>query len=239
MAEALLGFCAYTAATKAPMDVPVRRSIDILAFSISRRIPKWASPLAPPPPSATPILKNLLINKKRIISQFVGEDAFLPGESWPGSSSGPKQGRDPSLPLAGLHSLPKPNPSLPRLPLRKPTKLHLLSPFPPVLTPPGEPDPDSFPLPSLATAGLRIGIAKAGYLHSDKLNPLSLLTAYSRDTETYADENLVFLSDPGISEATRRIPGEHHYLFWYPEPQSCRRHRTPMNFPISLAILEV
>jgi hypothetical protein len=91
----------------------------------------------------------------------------------------------------------------------------------------------------LATAGLRIGIAKAGYLHSYKLNPLSLLTAYSRDTDTYGDENLVFLSDPGISEATRRIQGENHYLFWYPEPQSCRRHRTPMNFPISLAILEV
>jgi hypothetical protein len=33
----------------------------------------------------------------------------------------------------------------------------------------------------LATAGLRIGIAKAGYLHSYKANPLFFLTSFSRD----------------------------------------------------------
>jgi hypothetical protein len=33
----------------------------------------------------------------------------------------------------------------------------------------------------LATAGLRIGIAKAGYLHSYKPNPLFLLTVHSRE----------------------------------------------------------
>jgi hypothetical protein len=56
---------------------------------------------------------------------------------------------------------------------------------------------------------------------------------------TYEDENPKILSNPKISEPTRRIQGENHYLFWYPEPQSCRRHDTPLNFLASLAILKV
>jgi hypothetical protein len=45
----------------------------------------------------------------------------------------------------------------------------------------GEPDHDSNPLSSLATAGLRIGMAKAGQIHSPNPNSLFSLTAYSRE----------------------------------------------------------
>jgi hypothetical protein len=55
----------------------------------------------------------------------------------------------------------------------------------------------------------------------------------------YGDEKPEFHSNPKISDPTRRIQGENHYLFWYPEPQSCRRHDTPLNFFVSLAILKV
>jgi hypothetical protein len=50
------------------------------------------------------------------------------------------------------------------------------------------------------------------------------------------DENPQFLSDLKISEPTRRIQGTNHYLFWHPEPQSCRRHGISLNVPSSSAI---
>ncbi len=47
-----------------------------------------------------------------------------------------------------------------------------------------------------------------------------------------------FVSDPKISEPARRILGENHYLFWYPELQSCLRHGTPLNlFPSSANLM--
>ncbi len=43
------------------------------------------------------------------------------------------------------------------------------------------------------------------------------------------DEIKEFVSDLRISEPTRRIQGKNLYLFWYPEPQSCRRQRLILN----------
>ena len=67
------------------------------------------------------------------------------------------------------------DPLLPRVPLRKPSKLHKPNPFPPVSAPAGEPDHDSNPLSSLAMARLRIGMAKAGQIRLSQPQ-LSLLT---------------------------------------------------------------
>jgi hypothetical protein len=52
--------------------------------------------------------QNQFFKKNWIISHLVGEMALLPRESGPGSSSGPKQGTDPSLYLL-RDSNPSPN----------------------------------------------------------------------------------------------------------------------------------
>jgi hypothetical protein len=50
------------------------------------------------------------------------------------------------------------------------------------------------------------------------------------------DENDELISNWKISDPTRRIQGENHYLFWDPEPQSCHRHGIPWNLPSSFFI---
>jgi hypothetical protein len=82
----------------------------------------------------------------------------------------------------------------------------------------GEPDPDSCPPSLLATAGLRLGMPKAGKIHSASSQPLLPDIPYSRKRMPDKYEITGFISDLKISELTRRIHGKNHYLFWDPEP---------------------
>ncbi len=104
----------------------------------------------------------------------------LSGDSGSGSSSG--QNKE-ALPLWLLRGLPflQPNPSLPRVSLRNLNKLALSNPSPPVLTLPGEPNPDPNPSSWLPAAGLRIGIAKAGQFEFSKPKTLFSNIPHSRE----------------------------------------------------------
>ncbi len=73
------------------------------------------------------------------------------------------------------------NPSLLRVSLWNLNKLSLSNPSPPVLTLPGEPNPDPNPPSWLAAAGLRIGIAKAGQFDFSKPKTLFSNIPYSRE----------------------------------------------------------
>mmetsp|Transcript_36606 Transcript_36606/g.86067 ORF Transcript_36606/g.86067 Transcript_36606/m.86067 type:complete len:328 (-) Transcript_36606:402-1385(-) len=48
-------FCAYSAPMYAPWLVPPMKSTGIFSSSIARSTPRWARPLAPPPPSTRPM----------------------------------------------------------------------------------------------------------------------------------------------------------------------------------------
>jgi hypothetical protein len=91
----------------------------------------------------------------------------------------------------------------------------------------------------LGQAGLRIGIPKAGKIHSASSQPLLPDIPYSRERMPDKYEITEFIFDLKISEPTRRIQGKNHYLFWDPEPRSCLRHGLPLKFLISLSILEI
>jgi hypothetical protein len=87
-------------------------------------------------------------------------------------------------------------------------------------------------------AGLRIGIPKAGKIHSASSQPLFRISLIA-GKNTLEDEITGFISNLKISEPTRRIQGKNHYLFWDPDPQFCHRHGITLKSLASFALLEI
>lgn len=100
-------------------------------------------------------------------------------------------------------------------------------------------NPDLDPLPSLETAGSRIGMPKAGKKHFQKPCGFFLYISSSPGMDPSKDEDAEFLSDLRISKPTRRIPKKNRSLFWQPEPRFCRRHGIAWDFYASLAIFDI
>ena len=138
--------------------------------------------------------------------------ALLPWESGPGSSSGPKQGRNSRTHSAKrsahseIYSLRGNRTLIPTQPL-------------------GWRGQDrGSGGPKRARATRQAPNSFPGYPLQPGKNPLQ-------------DERTGFISDLKISEPNRRIQGKNHYLFGNPKPRSCPRHGIALEFPVFSAII--
>ncbi len=166
-----------------------------------------------------------------MISQLVGN--IPSGESGSGSSSEPKQGGRRSLDFAGLPPFLQQNPSLPaslcgittRFP--HPSHSHRFWPLRENQT------PILAHLPGLVGDG-RIADrdSKSGY-------DLIILTQSPFSNISHSREGCLERRNHRIRKQSQNFKADPAYLrnksllFWYPEPQSCRRHGTHLNSNLS------